>query len=273
MSTPCQEQKSSKIVIRPSSVSSFVNCSWQWYNTFVLGMTTIPGARAAIGTGVHKGAEVLWNGAIKTGKLDKNFTMLNDAAIEAFDEEAKKAPLSYDPGENANTARMEIVKGVRAFVDDIVPYTAIPDAVESRYTVKIEHDIVEAVSGTIDYINIKEGTIGDIKTSKRTPVAANYDIQQSIYKFLAEQNGVKVVRNLIQGVVFTKETKGTILELDTKVPMAKYLVNNMLDSLDALKTGLVDPKVLFRGNPKWYLCDNRYCALHKTCLFANGDAA
>lgn len=265
---------SSKIIIRPSSVSSFVNCSWQWYNTFVLGQTTIPGARAAIGTGIHKGAEVLWGNAIKSGKVDKNLTMLNDAAIEAFDEEAKKAEgkLSYDKDENANTARLEIVKGVKAFVEDIVPFTDIPDAVESRFTIKIEHDMVEAVSGTVDYLHKSTGTIADIKTSKRTPVAANYDIQQSIYKMLAESEGVKVVRNLIQGVVLTKEAKGAILELETKVPMAKYLVNNILDSLDALKTGMVDPKVIFRGNPKYYLCDDRYCSLRKTCPFAKGEA-
>lgn len=261
-----------KVVIRPSSVSGFVNCSWQWYNTFILGKTTIPGARAAIGTGIHKAAEILWTEAIaNNGKIDSNLTKLNDAGVEAFDEEAKKSPLAYDAGENANTARVEIVKGIKAFVGDIVPFTSVPDAVETRVTVEVDHPVVSAVSGTIDYLHKREETIGDIKTSKRTPSAANYDIQQSIYKFLAEKNNIKVSRNVIQGVVLTQNPKGTILELQPKVGMAKYLVNNMLDALEALHTGKIAPEVLFRGNPKYYLCDDRYCAMRKTCPFANGD--
>lgn len=260
-----------KVVIRPSSVSGFVNCSWQWYNTFILGKTTIPGARAAIGTGIHKAAEVMWSEAIKSGNIDKNLTKLNDAGIEAFEEEAKKNTLAYDKDENANTARVEIVKGVKAFVSDIVPFTDIPDAVETRFTVNIDHPLVSALSGTIDYLSRKKKTIGDLKTSKKTPSPANYDIQQSIYKFLAEANGVQVDTNIIQGVVLTQNPKGTILELTPKVEMAKYLVNNLLDSLEVLNTGLVDPKVLFRGNPKYYLCDDRYCSLRSTCPFANGD--
>lgn len=260
-----------KITIRPSSISGFVNCPWQWYNTFVLGMTTIPGARAAIGTGIHKAAEVLWTEAMSKGQLDKNLTKLNDAGIGAFEEEAKKAPLAYDPGEDANTARVAVVQGVKAFVTDIVPFTSIPDAVETRVKVEIEHPVVKEVAGTIDYLSKADKAIADIKTSKRTPVASNYDIQQSIYKFLAEANGIEVEQNLIQGVVLNKNPSGTILKLEPKVKMAKYLVNSILDTLEVHHKGIVDPKVLFRGNPKYYLCDNRYCSLHKTCPFANGD--
>lgn len=268
--TGLSKDEDGKFVIRPSSIGSFVNCNWQWYNTFVKGMVTIPSARASIGTAIHKGAEVLWNDAIKTGKVDDNLNKLNDAAIECYKEEHKKG-LSYDEDEDEATAQLEVLKGVACFVGDIVPFTDIPDAVETRLTVKLDHHLVSSVSGTLDYLKKSTGTIADVKTSKRKPTVANHIIQQSTYKLLAEENGIKINNNLIHNVTLTKSPVGVIEEVPVQVPQAKFLINHLLDKLDILETGKVDPMALFSGNPKYYLCSNKYCALHKTCPFAQGD--
>lgn len=260
------------ITIRPSSIDTFLNCSYQWAKVFLEGKTSIPGARAAIGTGVHKGVELLWQEAIDKN-LDKpniNMSAINDAAVEAFKKEDQDNDLQYDDGEDANTAINTILNGVEAFVDDIVPYTEVPKAVEKRYTIPISgNPIIAKISGTVDYIT--NGTLADVKTSKRKGNPAQYETQQGTYKLLAEANGEVINNTLIQKVVFgSKSTIGEILSLDVNTDKAKFIINTMLDTTKAMIEGNVAPEVLFRGNPKYYLCSNKYCKFHSTCPYVNG---
>lgn len=262
-----------KITLRPSSLPTFISCPYQWYNVFILGKTTITNSRAAIGTAVHKGAELLWSEAIETGKIDDNISKLTDAAMEAYKEEEERAEdrggIQYGEGEDRIAAELDIIKGTNAFVEDIVPFTDIPDGVEKRLSIAIDNPIIKEVAGTIDYI--QGDTIADIKTSKRKIIPASYTLQQSTYKLIAKDNGINVSRNLIQGVVFNKtKTVGTILEMDAHEEQAKYIINSLLDTVGVLAEDKIDPKVLFRGNPKHYLCSHKYCSLHSTCPFVNG---
>ena len=55
----------SKIILRPSSLDGGIQCPQQWYRVFILGGTSIPNSRAAIGTAIHKGVEEMWNDSIK----------------------------------------------------------------------------------------------------------------------------------------------------------------------------------------------------------------
>lgn len=256
------------IRIRPSAVVGFYSCSYQWGKTFLEGVKSIPGARASIGTSIHAGVEQLWTEALVTGKKDANLSKLTDAAMEAWKEDTHDG-VNFDDGEDANTAAVEIVKGIEAFTEDIVPFTQIPMAVEEFYKVDIEHPLVAEMGGTVDYIT--KDTIADVKTSKRKIAASGHVVQQSIYKYLAQANGVDVKHNLIQGVVLGKrEVSGSILTLESDVPMAKGLVNGMLDTLDLIAKDVAPIHHILRGNPKHYLCSNKYCALHAECPFVNG---
>jgi hypothetical protein len=247
------------ITIRPSSVDNFYQCAYQWGKVFLEGVTTIPGARAAIGTAIHRSAEVYWNEAIETGTVDDNLSKLTDAAMESWKEEAKKG-IRFDDGENENTAASEIIKGTQTFVDDIAPYAQIPDAVEQRFSVDIHHPLVKRVSGTVDYIS--KHTIADLKTSKRKPSPPNYTTQQSIYKYLAVANGHDIRHNLIHGVVLKAKPEGMILPMEPKVEQAKALVNGLLDTLDVIHQDIVPIETILRPNPKYYLCSPKYCSLY-----------
>lgn len=258
-----------EITIRPSSVDSFLQCPYQWAKTFLEGIPSIPGNRAAIGTGIHRGAEVLWSDAIKTGKKDCNITMITDAAVESYEEEFKKG-VQLDDDETMSGSIDEVAAGCRAFVDDIAMYVPIPVAVESRFTIDItNHPLVKAVSGTVDYLGTDN--ISDLKTSKRKPTPANYTTQQSIYKMLAEANGHDVQYNTIQGIVLKKAPEGLVMPIETDVTQAKALINVMLDTLEVAAQDIVPLEVLFRGNPKYFLCSNKYCSLYSTCPFVKGD--
>jgi hypothetical protein len=258
------------IRIRPSSVDTFMQCAQQWYRVFIMGDTSIPSARAAIGTAIHKGIEVFWNDAMEHQEKDPNLGMMSDAAIEAFKEEGQKG-LQYDEGENKDTASEEIVKGMGAFISDIVPFAQIPDGVEKFFSVPITgHPIVAEVGGTVDYI--RKNTISDVKTSKRTPTPSNYDTQQGLYRYLARANNIPVEQNLIHGIVLTQKPKGVILEMPVNVEKAVTAVNSILDTTRVFASDIVHPDVLFRGNPKYYLCDPKYCAFYHNCKFVKGEA-
>jgi len=255
--------------IRPSAVDNFYSCAYQWGKTFLEGKCTIPSARAAIGTSIHAGVERLWTEAIETGKKDTNLSAAADAAMEAWKEETNDG-VNFDMGEDHNTAAVEIVRGTEAFIEDVVPFTKIPVAVEEFFKVDIDHVLVKEMGGTVDYIT--SDTIADVKTSKRKPMVKNYNTQQSIYKYLAQANGVNVEHNLIQGVVLKKASaEGMVLVMPTDVPLAKRLVNGMLDTLDIIAKDIAPIETILRGNPKYYLCSPKYCGEYETCPFVNGE--
>jgi len=256
------------IRIRPSAIEGFYGCGYQWGKTFLEGVNSIPNSRAAIGTSIHAGVEALWTDAMATGKKDANQSKLVDAAMAAWKEETHDG-ISFDEGENEKTATVEIIRGIDSFVEDIVPFTQIPMAVEEFYKVDIDNPLVAELGGTVDYIT--KDTIADVKTSKRKMNAASHTTQQSIYKFLAQANGVDVKHNLIQGVVLKKTgAEGSILTLEADIPRAKSLVNGMLDTMDLIAKDVAPIHHILRGNPKHMFCSEKYCALHKTCPFVNG---
>ena len=256
-----------KLVIRPSSLNGFLQCPQQWYRVFLLGEDGIPNARAAIGTAIHAGVENMWTDSILAKTKIVAVSSMEDAAMEALEEESQKG-LRYDANEDEETAIATIRGGMRTFVDDILPWTDIPTAVEQRYTVSIDgHCIVEAISGTLDYINLKTGFIADVKTGKRKHNTADSEIQQSIYKYLVEENGIKVNGAVIQNVVLKTKMEGHTMDSAINIPRAKSIVNSLLDTLDVYNEDMVDPDVLFRGNPKWYLCSPKFCAFWSTCKF------
>lgn len=256
-----------KMVIRPSSVDTFQQCAYQWYRVFILGGVSIPGSRAAIGTAIHRGAEEMWRDSMKAGTVIVSKSSMADAAMEAWDEEKQKG-LQFETGETDGTCAVEIIQGLDTFVDDIVPWVSIPTDVEIRYTVDIDdHPIVGAISGTIDYLNTSIGILGDIKTGKRKHNVVNSETQQSIYHYLAEENGVKINAATIQNVVLKKEPEGHIMESSINLPKAKAAVNSILDTLEVYHQDVMDPEILFRGNPKYYLCSPKYCAFYKECRY------
>lgn len=255
------------IRLRPSAIESFYGCAYQWGKYFLEGISSIPNARASIGTGIHAGVEAGWEESMQ--KKDKVFnkTLIHDAAVEAFQKDIADG-VKYGKDETQVTAEAEIIKGVDAFVEDIVPFTQIPKAVETFYKVDIDHSFVSEIGGTIDYLG--DRTIADIKTSKRKSGPQGHVVQQSLYKYLAEANGQKIDHNLIQQVVMTKKPTGAILNLDPDVDYAKRLTNGILDTLDLIAKDVAPVHHILRGNPKHIFCSEAFCTHYATCPFVKG---
>ena len=255
-----------KITLRPSSLDEFAQCPQKWYRSFIGGERGYVNSRAAIGTAIHAGVENMWNDCIPLKTKIHSPSSMADAAMDAWKEEEQKG-MRYDAGESEGTCAKEILTGMDTFVDDIVPWVDIPTAVEQRYTVKIDHGLVDGISGLMDYVDTNRGVIADVKTGKRKHNVSNSSTQQSIYKYLAEENGVKVNWSTIQNVVLKKKPEGHVMDCAINIPKAKSLVNTLLDTLDVYLLDVVDPNILFRGNSKYWLCSPKYCAFYNNCKF------
>ena len=256
------------IRIRPSAVESFYSCPYAWGKNFLEGSSSIPNSRAAIGTAIHAGVEAMWNESIASGKKEAHLDTMVDAAIDAWKEETHDG-IQFGNNEDNNTCEIEIVKGTEAFIEDIVPFTSIPKAVETFYEVPIHNPLVSSLGGTIDYLGA--GVIADVKTSKRKSGPDGHTVQQSIYKYLAEANGEKINDNLIQQIVLTKQPTGAILQLEPDVEQAKYLVNGILDVMDVIAKDIVPIETLLRPNPKHIFCSEKFCAHYNTCPAIKGN--
>jgi len=255
-----------KIVLRPSSLDEFAQCPQKWLRTFINGESSYVNSRAAIGTAIHAGVENMWNDCIQVKQKIKSPSAMADAAMEAWKEEEQKG-MRYDSGETEGSCAKEIITGMDTYIEDIVPWVDIPTHVEVRYTVNLEHDLVEGISGLMDYVDTDKGIIADVKTGKRKHNVTNSSTQQSIYKYLVEANGVKVNWSNIQNVVLKKKPEGHVMDCHIDIPKAKSLVNTLLDTLDVYLTDTVDPNILFRGNSKYWLCSPKYCAYYSSCKF------
>ncbi len=257
------------IRLRPSAIDGFYSCAYRWGKTFLEGCPSNTNTRAAIGTAIHRAAEVFWTDAIDTKKKDPNISKLSDASMESFSE-AFKEGLVLDEKESEGEARAEILKGTEAFIEDIVPFSQIPLGVEEFVKIDIEHELVSELGGTIDYITAN--TIGDLKTSKRKIGPQGHVTQQSIYKYLAQENGKAIEHNIIQGVVLTKTPSGSIMTLEANVPQAKARVNGILDVLDLVLLDVAPIETILRPNPKDIFCSRKFCALYDNGCPATTDA-
>lgn len=255
------------IRLRPSAIDGFFGCAYQWGLNFLEGRQSRSNSRAAIGTAIHAGAEAFWSETIISNKKDPNLSMMTDACMEAFKEEQKK-DMKFGDGETEGTCAVEIIKGTEAFIEDIVPFAKIPVAVEKFFEIPIKHELVSAIGGTVDYIT--ENTIADLKTGKKKPTVKNYTTQQSIYKYLAQENGIDVKHNLIHSVVLKNVPEGSIIGMETDVDNAKYLVNTILDTLDLVIKDVAPIETILRGNPKYMFCSAKWCDHHSDCPFAQG---
>lgn len=256
------------IRIRPSAVESFYGCAFAWGKNFLEGTSSMPNSRAAIGTAIHAGVEAMWAEAISSKRKDPNISMMTDAAMGAWKDEAHDG-MNYNKDEDEGSCAVEIIKGTEAFIEDIVPFTVIPAAVEEFYKIDIDNPLVSELGGTVDYIT--HDTIADVKTSKRKTGPEGHTVQQSIYKYLANANGLNIKHNLIQQVVLKKAPEGAILKLDADVDQAKYLVNGILDTMDLIYKDVAPIETILRPNPKHMFCSSKFCAHHAICPAIKGN--
>ncbi len=263
----------SNIVLRPSSIKSYLSCPRKWFECFINDIPQPQNSRAAIGTASHAGVEMGWILAMNAGNKEAiDLAAMEATALGKWREIFNDAQgeMSFDKGKDDKDAERDVLAATRLLYREVMMLDSvpIPEAVEKRFTVDIDHRVVGSISGSADYVC--GNTIADIKTSKRLIGANAHVLQQTIYKWLANKNGMNVKHNMIHGVIFVANPYVQIFEMDSNEEMMTHVINGLLAKLDLVYDG-ADPDVIFHGNTSDYLCSNLYCGSRNTCPFVHGQ--
>lgn len=249
--------------IRPSSLSSYIDCKRKWYLSNIANIRTFSGNRAVLGTSVHASAEKLWLDSIKKQEKVYNINELKDIARDTIKHELENNEIRYDDNENQATTTDEAINSVDTFINDIVPTTPIPTHIE----IYLEKQITPTwkIGGSIDYLDVNNGVVADIKTSRRNNNPDMYALQQTAYRILANHNDMPVNTNLIQGIILPKGNKsqyGVIKELYPQEEFTRAIVKDIITQVD--KSNENNYEDLFQPNLASFLCSNKYCGYYGT---------
>ena len=257
-----------KITLRPSSLSNFVACPLQWYNTHILKQPTHKNTSALRGTAIHKGIEDFWRQAILAGDKTYPLYKIVESAHDCLSDHLKNpCTVNNDLSLTVNDINESIKKGLYHWYVSSMPLLAIPDEVEYRMAVPVNNPIIKEIAGTADYI--QGFFLDDVKTSKSTIRPQSYKLQQTVYKLLANKNGFTIKTSRIQGIIFNKaDVRTSMSEVLVDEQQARTIIKYVLETCKLLDEGSVDPKILFRGNPSHYLCSDKWCSFYKNCDFS-----
>ena len=264
-----------KRIIRPSSLPTLMYCPRRWWLDFISqGETSAHPSAAAVGTAVHKAAELYWSMALANGgeKMDVDISALIYAAQQRFREIESTDGLNWAEDHTMDIALSQIEAGVKVYHDKVIPMTQVPLAVEQKVSWEIDHPMVSAVSGTID--SIYPDHIVDIKCrmGARKKNTSEFSLQQSTYVMLAQKNGYPGVRSSQIHQILLQNSALHNEDCFIHISKVEYLIDILLKQLQMVYEG-ASPEVVFSGNPNQYLCNKKWCDYWENCRFARGDSA
>jgi hypothetical protein len=258
------------INIRPSSVGGFHDCQHRWFNIHILGVRSFSGYSAVRGTGVHKGAEQIWEESIKAGQKTFSINAAKDAAAQCVEDEfsSDDREIRLFDFETKEGAIDDATAGVEVYAKEIVTQVDIPVSVETYLKSEIDEGI--RMSGTFDGFSA-DGTIRDIKTTSRKAVPQKYVDQMSIYARLAEVNGMNPnMKFSIENIVFMKDSiKAHLFTMDVNIEGARLKIDDIVSRIRWYKEHPSDGAMVFPANTSSYLCSDRYCPVFNSCYLRN----
>ncbi|BAF69568.1 PD-(D/E)XK nuclease family protein [Nitratiruptor sp. SB155-2] len=259
------------VLIRPSSVHSFFDCPYRWAQIHLLGIRSFGNFQTLRGTGVHAGAEEIWEESQKAGSKTFSLSAAKDRAAETVEKRVEEEEFRFEDFETPEQAKDDAVKGVEVYAKEIVPKVDIPIQVEHYFEAELDDDI--KIGGTTDSIN-PDGKIRDIKTSTRKVQPSKYIEQLSIYKRLAEVNDIKTQdKAIIENVVFLKNNIGAhVMEVQIDVEGTKRKIDDIVKRIKLWKEandefGKLD--ILFPPNPNSFMCSEKFCPIYNSCYIKN----
>ncbi|HEC1823329.1 TPA: PD-(D/E)XK nuclease family protein [Campylobacter coli] len=263
-----------KIILRPSGIASFYDCSYRWYRDTIYKPIRRVGIAAHIGTGIHKASEIYYKESIKNKDWAKYTKDLNSLAIDEFRKIVKEDEPIDIKEVDLNSLEKSIDEGTTCYLSSASKINKdIPIDVEKTYEVKVKSNIIESVKGTLDIVG--NNYIADIKTMRQFKNAKHYVVQQSIYAFLRSKNKEVVEDLYIHRVNMSKyksdcvsilqEYDNPCINIDILINKAKFYLEDVVKTCeDFFKTG---NERLFRGNPNSILCSAKYCAYYNECKY------
>lgn len=255
----------SKPTLRPSSLSSYMDCSRRaatklfWREIHDAGFTLrslSAGIGAATGTATHAGMGYMLREKMLTGELG-NETEQDQRALASLSEQTAPG-VTYDTtSPNMNTAQAQVLRQVRSYRQFVAPGLE-PIAVEQRYEAETGGVIL---SGQPD---VASDGVHDLKTGK---LRANHP-QYGCYSLLLRTHGIEVQRiieDFVPRVAISKpqpEPQQIVYDVTICENLAVSLLGKLeRDYREFMETG--NPNS-FLANPSSMLCSDKYCGAHGT---------
>lgn len=264
-----------KIIIRPSGIKSFFDCSYRWYRETIKDPQIRVGVAAHLGTGIHKAAETFYSESIKEKRWAK---VKDDFKLAGLDEFRKKMK-EEEPSDIKDVKIEEVEKTLLSCSENYIGRAEklmkgqLPLSVEKTYSVVVNSPIIKEVRGTLDIVG--EGYVGDIKTMNKWKNSKEYVAQQMVYAWLRSKKGenvedlrihrvnVKTVGSDVRSIL--TELNNPFIKMEFLISKAEFLLTSMIRACeDFFKTGNEN---VFRGNPSSLICSPKYCNYWVGCPY------
>ena len=282
-----------KLVLRPSSIDSYIRCPYSFYQTQILRKGSAPNGASQVGTALHKVMEVALGAQLDTG-LRMSVDDMQRAGVREWRDLNAKADIVYHGDQDYASMADDLYAGVLGLNEALDCIVAVGS--ESRHSVSItDHPLFGAMSGSLD-VEIDKGVM-DLKfTGKKKSKPDDYIIQQSAYAMLREYNGhVTDDLQILNIVRPTKARKAKavkngeeqlvadwhIMEMKPNVAYVEHWMNIILNKSELyakeqarvadVENGeaILDEyaELLFQGTSpsNSFLCNSTWCSVWSTC--------
>jgi RecB family exonuclease len=249
---------SDKIWIRPSSIKTFLQNPYEWYQRHILKEYTPSKSYLTLGSSVHHGLHIGYSEFIQTGSLPK-LQHLIEATNEEFLLLAKET--LWEEDEDVNEIVLLANRLVKSYHKEIMP-TIRPKYTEKYVEVKFGNNTyIAGVRGTIDLITQSDELV-DIKTagSLSNSLQTKHELQLSIYSLLAKYSDINISSAKIHEIIKPTsmlDTRTRIVDIELQEKKAdeilEKIASRIADFFRAVKGDpILDPSNLFHVNNKEY---------------------
>lgn len=247
--------------VRQSMINLYCHCQEAFRRRYVENEIIPPAIAMAVGTGVHKAAEVNHKQKIDSG-LDMRIDEIMDAAADGFYNEVEENGVYFtgtrqELHKELGKAQDLSVKMANLYGHRIAPFI-MPIAAE--LSIQAQHpELPIPFSGTLDVINM-DNTIVDLKTAKAKWRAGKEKetVQPAVYRFMASQNFNETFEFGFHVMAYTGETQ--FIQTENSNQEIEYVVNIVKAMLNSIDSGIFMPAV-----PNHWICSERFCGYHGTC--------
>lgn len=239
--------------------------------------STPRGIGAAIGTAVHKAAEIVLKEKALSGRLPPS-SLATDCAAETLDEAVRQG-LAYDQTtQNRAATAIQAIGMTRAYHRVIAPIVE-PIVVEERLEAEVSPGVI--LSGQPDVVAREPNRIRDTKTSVRP--GGTHAPQIGAYSLLVRSNGLDIDEAAVDTI--RRVTAGKAQPDPTSKPVrlahaeaaASSIVKHILSDLRTFREGDPERRIepgdpwAFAANPQSMLCSPKYCPAFGTAFCREGD--
>lgn len=230
------------------------------------------GVGAAVGTSVHRSAQVILLEKASTGTLPP-VDVATDCARDNIGESIARGVMFDGPRGATQNGREAVSQAVRmaALYHRAVAPNVQPLLVEERLEAEAAPGLV--LSGQPDLVAREPNQIRDLKTGAKQ---GNHNAQAGGYSLLARSDGIEIEQAAIDYIKRVPPSKPQPDPVVTKIPLAlaeqvaANVLRHIAEDLRIFREGdrrlrlLPGDPAAFLANPSSVLCSRRWCPAHST---------